>query len=71
MTKKVSLTYESCKSAVLQARYNHHSVDGVLQLRVSLGLAVGVAQLSNEYIQENHNNHGHVSKDNQNRQPTV
>ena len=57
-------TYESRKSAVLYSSNNNNSINGKLQLCVTFGFTVCVAQLSDEYIQENHNNHGHVGEDN-------
>ena len=71
ITREALNTYESCKSAVLYSRDNNNPVDSILQFRIILGFAVSVAELSNEYIEEDHNHHGHVSEDNQNRQPTV
>lgn len=64
-------TYETCESAVLYSRHNNNPVNSKLQLCVALSFAVCIAQLSNKYIQENHNHHGHVNENNQDSQPTI
>ena len=64
-------TYKSSKSAVLQASDDDHSIDSVLQLGVLLSFTVSETKLSDENIEKNDNNHGHVGKKNKDCQPAV
>ena len=64
-------TYKSRKSAVLQASDDDHSIDSVLQLGVLLSFTVRETKLSDENIEKNDNNHGHVGKKNKDCQPAV
>ena len=64
-------TYKSSKSAVLQASDDDHSIDSVLQLGVLLSFTVRETKLSDENIEKNNNNHGHVGKKNKDCQPAV
>ena len=64
-------TYKSSKSAVLQASDDDHSIDSVLQLGVLLSFTVRETKLSDENIEKNDNNHGHVGKKNKDCQPAV
>ena len=71
VTLKDVKTYKSSKSAVLQASDDDHSIDSVLQLGVLLSFTVRETKLSDENIEKNNNNHGHVSKKNKDCQPAV
>ena len=71
VTLKDVKTYKSSKSAVLQASDDDHSIDSVLQLGVLLSFTVRETKLSNENIEKNNNNHGHVGKKNKDCQPAV
>ena len=71
VTLKDAKTYKSSKSAVLQASDDDHSIDSVLQLGVLLSFTVRETKLSDENIEKNNNNHGHVSKKNKDCQPAV
>ena len=71
VTLKDVKTYKSSKSAVLQASDDDHSIDSVLQLGVLLSFTVRETKLSDENIEKNDNNHGHVSKKNKDCQPAV
>ena len=71
VTLKDVKTYKSSKSAMLQASDDDHSIDSVLQLGVLLSFTVRETKLSDENIEKNDNNHGHVSKKNKDCQPAV
>lgn len=71
VTLKDVKTYKSSKSAVLQASDDDHSIDSVLQLGVLLSFTVRETKLSDENIEKNDNNHGHVGKKNKDCQPAV
>ena len=71
VTLKDVKTYKSSKSAVLQASDDDHSIDSVLQLGVLLSFTVRETKLSDENIEKNNNNHGHVGKKNKDCQPAV
>ena len=71
VTLKDVETYKSSKSAVLQASDDDHSIDSVLQLGVLLSFTVSETKLSDENIEKNNNNHGHVGKKNKDCQPAV
>ena len=71
VTLKDVETYKSSKSAVLQASDDDHSIDSVLQLGVLLSFSVSETKLSDENIEKNDNNHGHVGKKNKDCQPAV
>ena len=71
VTLKDVKTYKSSKSAVLQASDDDHSIDSVLQLGVLLSFTVSETKLSDENIEKNNNNHGHVGKKNKDCQPAV
>ena len=71
VTLKDVKTYKSSKSAVLQASDDDHSIHSVLQLGVLLSFTVRETKLSDENIEKNDNNHGHVGKKNKDCQPAV
>ena len=71
VTLKDVKTYKSSKSAVLQASDDDHSIDSVLQLGILLSFTVSETKLSDENIEKNDNNHGHVGKKNKDCQPAV
>ena len=56
---------------MLQASDDDHSIDSVLQLGVLLSFTVSETKLSDENIEKNDNNHGHVGKKNKDCQPAV
>lgn len=71
VTLKDVKTYKFSKSAVLQASDDDHSIDSVLQLGVLLSFTVSETKLSDENIEKNDNNHGHVGKKDKDCQPAV
>lgn len=56
---------------MLQASDDDHSIDSVLQPGVLFSFTVSETKLSDENIEKNNNNHGHVGKKNKDCQPAM